>query len=318
MARARTVLARRACAAPLQLACASLVAFALPALSGEGTARAVLRARLGEVPPDPATLAAISSELGLDRPWPLRYLSWLGDLARGDLGLSYETRTPVADLVARATGVSLTLLLCALVGALAVGIPAGAWAAWRPGSWVDRLVGAAGWVAAALPEYLLGPLLVLVFAVWLPWLPATGWYGPASAVLPSAALALPAAAFIAQLVRAETVDACAQPFVRTARAKGMPGWRLLWWHAVRASLASTAAFGSVFFGGLLGGAVVVEVVFGIQGLGELLHGAVRAQDLPVLQAGMLVAVTAAMLLGLAGDLLRLLLDPAARGQERAA
>ncbi|MCX9190367.1 ABC transporter permease [Carbonactinospora thermoautotrophica] len=306
------ILIRRACVAPLVLVGVSLLAFALPALTGEDPARAVLRARLAEVPPDPATLAAISRELGLDRPWPLRYLSWLGDLARGQLGLSYETRTPVADLLVRATGVSLALMLTALLYALLAGVAAGAWAAARPGGWVDRFVGAASQAAVVVPEYVLGPLLVLVFAVWLRWLPATGWHTTANAVLPSVTLAIPAAAFIARLVRAEAVDTSTQPFVRTAWAKGLPARRVLWRHVIRASLASTTAFGSVFFGGLLGGSVLVEVVFGIQGLGGLLHDAVQAQDVPVLQAGLLVAVAVAMLLGLAGDLLQMLLDPIAR------
>lgn len=163
---------------------------------------------------------------------------------------------------------------------------------------------------------MLGTALVLAFAVTVPVLPATGWGDVDQAVLPVVTLAAFPAALAAQLVRAETVDALARPHVAVARSKGISDGRVLWRHGGRLALTSVTSLSGLFLGGLLGGSVVVEVLFAIPGLGRLLNDAVLGQDLPVVQAGLLAIVLIAAVAGILAELLALALDPVARSAVR--
>jgi len=167
-------------------------------------------------------------------------------------------------------------------------------------------------LGVAVPEFILAPVLVLVFAVALPVLPATGWGDPANVVLPALTLALFPTALAAQLTRAEMLDVLARPHVDLARAKGVSERRVLWGHGARLALTSVTSLSGVFFAGLLGGAVVVEVVFAVPGLGRLLYDAVLGQDLPVIQAGLLLVVAVAVVAGAVADTAQLAADPVAR------
>ncbi|MBW0104794.1 ABC transporter permease [Pseudonocardia sp. KRD291] len=306
------VLARRLLALPAVLFLASVLIFLLPRAAGVDTARAVLRSRLGEAEPDPDVLAAIRLEFGLDASLAEQYLLWLSHAVVGDLGNSFVTRTPVSGLLFPALGVSLVLTAAALVLAAVAGIPAGVWSARRPGGRLDRAVTATSVLGVATPEFVLGTVLVLVFAVVLPLLPATGWGSVAQAVLPVITLAAFPAALAAQLTRAETVDALARPHVVVARSKGIAERAVLWRHGGRLALTSVASLSGLFFGGLLGGAVVVEVVFAVPGLGGLLYDSVVGQDLPVVQSALLVIVAAAGVASIAAEGLQLALDPVSR------
>jgi ABC-type dipeptide/oligopeptide/nickel transport system permease component len=308
------LLGRRLLALPFVLVGAALLVFLLPRLAGVDTVRAVLRTRVAEAEPDPAVAARVAAELGLDRSWPEQFLRWLGHTLTGDLGLSFATRTPVAPQLAAALGVSATLSVLALLVAAVVGIPLGVRAARRPGGPVDRVVTAVSVVGVAVPEFVLAPLAVLLLAIAVPLLPATGWGSPAQAVLPVLTLATFPVALAAQLTRAETLDALARPHVALARAKGMSAERVLWRHGARLGLTGVTALSGMFFAGLLGGAVVVEVSFGIPGLGRLLYDAVLAQDLPMLQAGLLAVVAVAVVAGIGAELVALALDPVARSE----
>lgn len=296
---------------PVLLA-ASVLVFALPRLVGVDPARAVLRARSAEAVPDPATEARLRSSLGLDAPVVEQYLRWLGGVLRGDLGYGYVARTPVAGQIADAAMVSGLLAVLALALAAVVGIPAGAYAARRPGGLLDRFLGLGTVAGVAVPEFVLAPCLVLVFAVWAGALPALGWGDPAHLVLPVLTLAAYPGALAAQLVRAETAGVLARPHVLVARAKGLGEHRVLWRHGARLATTSVTALAGMFVAGLLGGSVVVEVVFGIPGLGRLLHRAVVAQDLPVVQAGTLLVVAVAVVAGVLVEVLATALDPVLR------
>lgn len=309
-------LGRRLLPLPLVLLGVSALVFLLPRATGVDTTRTVLRTRIAESVPDPATTARVTRELGLDGPLWQQYLLWLSSVLRGDLGLSFSTRTAVVPQLGAALGVSVLITAGALLLAGLVGIPAGVAAARRPGGPVDRGVTTLSVLGAAVPEFILAPLLVLVFAVALPLLPAAGWDGPAAAVLPVVTLALFPAALAAQLTRAETADVLGSLHIAAAQAKGLSGRRVLWVHAARRSLTSVTALSGVFFAGLLGGSVVVEVVFAVPGLGRLLYDAVLAQDLPVVQGGLLVLVTIAVLTTVGTELLQLAIDPLARRADR--
>ncbi|GAA1843781.1 ABC transporter permease [Pseudonocardia alni subsp. carboxydivorans] len=305
------LLRRLAVVGPVLLA-ASVLVFALPRLVGVDPARAVLRARSAEAVPDPATEARLRSSLGLDAPVTEQYLRWLGGVLRGDLGHGYVARTPVAGQIADAAAVSGLLAVLALALAAVVGIPAGAYAARRPGGLLDRFLGLGTVAGVAVPEFVLAPWLVLVFAVWAGALPALGWGDPAHLVLPVLTLAAYPGALAAQLVRAETAGVLARPHVLVARAKGLGAHRVLWRHGARLATTSVTALAGMFVAGLLGGSVVVEVVFGIPGLGRLLHRAVVAQDLPVVQAGTLLVVAVAVVAGVLVEVLATALDPVLR------
>ncbi|MFI5937368.1 ABC transporter permease [Actinoplanes sp. NPDC051494] len=305
-------LPRRLLAVPPVLLAASVLVFTLPRLTGIDTVRAVLRTRVAAEVPDPATEARVAAEFGLHGSAAGQYWHWLTAALRGDLGLSFVTRTPVAAAVGDALLVSGLLAVLALTLAAVAGGSAGVYAARRPGGPLDRALTAAGVVGVSVPEYVLAPVLMLVFAVWAGVLPAVGWGGPRHLVLPVLTLATYPAALAAQLVRAETVAVLARPYVRTARAKGLSPGRVLWRHAARNATTSVLSLSGMFVTGLLGGSVVVEVVFGIPGLGRLLYDAVLAQDLPMVQAATLSVVAVALLAGIAAELLQLALDPQTR------
>jgi peptide/nickel transport system permease protein len=301
------MIVRRLLSLPAVLLAASVLVFLLPRLAGVDTVRAVLRARVAEAEPDPVAAARAATELGLDRPLPEQFLRWLGHVLTGDLGLSYATRTPVAPQLASALGVSAVLTVLALALAAAIGIPAGVHAARRPGGLVDRVV-----TVTSVLGVILAPVLVLLLAVVVPLLPALGWGSPAQAVLPALTLAAFPAALAAQLTRAETADVLSRPHVVLARAKGLTDGVVLWRHGARLALTAVTSLSGLFFAGLLSGAVVVEVVFAVPGLGRLLYDAVIGQDLPMIQAGLLAVVLVAVLAALAAEVLQLALDPAAR------
>lgn len=305
---------RRLLAAPIVLLGAAVLIFLLPRMAGVDTVRAVLRTRVAEAEPDPEVAARVSAELGLDRSWLEQFLRWLGHALTGDLGLSFATRTPIAPQLGAALGVSATLSFLALLVAAVVGIPLGVRAARRPGGIMDRSVTSVSVLGAAVPEFVLAPVLVLLLAIAVPLFPATGWGTPAQAVLPVLTLAVFPVALAAQLARAETLDALARPHVAVALAKGIGGNQVLWRHGARLGLTGVTALSGMFFAGLLGGAVVVEVSFGIPGLGRLLYDAVLAQDLPMLQAGLLAVVAVAVLAGIGAEMLQLALDPVARSE----
>ncbi len=288
------------------------VVFALPALTGIDPGRAVLDARVVGASPDPETLARLNQELGTDRPVARRFVSFVADLARGDLGRSFVTRRPVVPETLRAARVSLSLMATAMGVATAVALVAGLVLAQRAGSFLDRAGQALARTMVAVPEYVIGPLLVLVFGAVLGVFPTSGWATTRHAVLPALTLAVFPMAVLTQVVRAEALDVAGEPFIRVARAAGLRPARILFDRIGRLSLVSAVALGSALSASMISGAVVVEVVFAVPGLGRLLRDAVVDSDLPMLQAGLVTVSGLAVLIGIAADAVHAVLDPRVR------
>ncbi|MEJ3749799.1 ABC transporter permease subunit [Actinomycetes bacterium KLBMP 9797] len=281
---------------------------ALPWLSGRDPARSILRARDGERDPDPVTLAAIREQLGLgDGPWAL-FGRWLAGLARGDLGRSWVSGRPVAPTVWSALGVSLTLMGAALAVAVVVAALL-VLRRLRRGGTAQR-PGAVGAALTSVPEFLLGTALLLIFAVGLRWAPPFGWSGPEHVVLPALALGIPAGGLLGRLADDAIPGAYREPWVRAWLAGGLPR-RTIAYGVLRRCLPALFPQVTVVVVGLTGGAVAVEALFAIPGLGRMALGAATAQDLPLVQGAVLaLAAVAAAAGGLAAIGQRLMLGPA--------
>ncbi|MFJ5303711.1 ABC transporter permease subunit [Streptomyces sp. NPDC088350] len=284
----------------------------LPWLSRTDPALTVLKARSAERDPDPEVLAAVRAQLGLDD-GPLRLLGrWLCGLPRGDAGRSWISGDAVVPGVLQALGASLLLMGAALVVAFVTAATVCARTLRRGGATGSRSGGTGSAVLAALPEFLTASVLATVVGVQLGWLPALGWYGPRWIVLPALALGLPAGAVLGRLLDDLLPGAFAEPWVRAAAARGLPE-RTIARKAVRRCLPGLLPNTGLFVVGLTGGAVAVEQIFDIPGLGRTTLQAALAQDLPVLQAGTLaLLLLAAVAAGLSRLATRLLTGPALR------
>lgn len=307
-----TFLIRRGMTLVVTLLIVSMLAFLIP-YAGEGDpARKILRARVNDPALDPAQVEALTKELGLDRPLYVQYLDWLREVLTGGFGFSFTSRTPVQELVVPALGVSVTLALAALLLALVFALPLGIWAATARGGKVDNAVTFMSQSAVSAPEYWVGPVMVLIFARYLGWLPSGGWTGPEYIVLPAVALALRPLGYFTQVTRAAMSDVLAAPYMTAARSRGLSFPRTLVRHGLRNSMLPVMTLFSFWFAGLLGGSVVIEVIFNIPGMGRLLYTAVLNNDVPVIQGGMLWILTLAVVINTVTDLLYGVLNPAIR------
>jgi peptide/nickel transport system permease protein len=270
----------------------------------------------------PERLAELRAELGLNRSWPVRYGVWLGGVLEGDLGRSVSLERPVLDLVLERLGPTALLAGSALLLGTLLGLAAGMLAALRHDQITDRLVTVGVLLGISIPSFWLGLLLILVFAVWLGWLPASGmtwaWSdatGFASAadiarhlVLPTLSLALVAGGVIGRLTRGAAIDVLASAPIRMARARGISERRVLGVHALKSVLARMVPVIGLQAGFVIGGAVYIETIFQWPGLGRLLVEAIAARDLLLVQGGVLVLAAAYVLVNLAADLAQHALD----------
>jgi ABC-type dipeptide/oligopeptide/nickel transport system permease component len=255
-------------------------------------------------------LAAVRHQMGLDASMPVRYLRFMeGVVTRGDLGKSLISGRGVAGLLAERFLLTVELALLATLGALALGLAAGLVAAARPGGHLDFAFMAITGLGISLPVYWVALLLMLIFALWLHWLPAVGAGRPAHLVLPAITLALPTAAAVARLVRASVLDVKHADYVRTATAKGLPAAALWRRHIVRNGLIPVVTMLGLQLGHLLGGTFIVETLFAWPGLGRLVVQAVFDRDFPVLVGGVLLIAVIYQCLNLAADLALAWLDP---------
>jgi len=268
----------------------------------------------------PEALAALRSQLGLDVPPVQRYGEWLLGVARGDLGESLQYQRPVARLIGDRLSLTLPLTLAAALLATLVAVPIGIAAALRRGSFWDPLLVLASQVGAAIPSFWLALLLILVFAVQLGWLPSTGFPGwdrdilgsLRALVLPTFALGLGQAAVMTRLTRAAMLDVLAMDFVRTARAKGLPPRQVILKHALRNALVTLVTVLGLSLTNVFIGAIVVEQVFALPGLGRLALGAIGNRDYPMIQGVVLLYASVIILLSLLVDLSYGWLDPRIR------
>lgn len=267
----------------------------------------------GERPLDPETRAALVQSYGLDRSLAEQMLLYVGRIARGDFGPSLVYRDfTVTELVAQGLPVSLALGGLALVTALLAGITIGLLAALRAGGRGDRALMLGMTLLTALPTFVTGPMLVLLFALLLGWLPVSGLDGPRHLILPVIALALPSTGAIAKLARAGLAEVLAQDHVRTAHARGLAPWRVLLVHALRPALVPVASYVGPAAAGLLTGSVVIETVFAVPGLGRYFVQGALNRDYPLVLAVVTLYAGLIILFNLIADLLYGWLDPRAR------
>jgi peptide/nickel transport system permease protein len=265
-------------------------------------------------------LARLRAQLGLDKPLLQRMLAWYGALLRGDLGQSILLRRGVTEAILERLPVTLGLTFLALVFAVVLGVLAGMVAAVRPNSWTDQGVMAVALIGLSLPDFWLGLVFIWGFAVQLGWLP-TGGYVPFTEdplgwlrvmAMPAGALALTQMGLLARMTRASMLDVLRQDYVRTARAKGLPGWVVVVRHAGANVMVPVITVAGVSVGILLGGAVVIEQVFSLPGVGRLIIGAIQRRDYPVIQGGLLLTAAIFVLVNLVVDLLYAAVDPRVR------
>jgi len=260
----------------------------------------------------PTDVAALRRDLGLDGPPAAQYVAFLSRVARGDLGVSITYRAPVATVIAGRYGATLELAGAAALFAAAFALPLGLLAASRPRSLADRLARLVSLLGACLPSFWLGPLLILVFSIELGWLPVSGRAGPESVVLPALTLGLGMAGILVRLTRTAMLAALREDWIRTARAKGTPEWRVFVLHALRNALPPVATVAGLQAGGLLAGAIITETIFAWPGLGRLVVQAIDARDYPLVQGCVLAIAFTYLLVNTATDLLHRALDPRLR------
>lgn len=279
----------------------------------------VARAMLGPLA-DQRAVDTFNAQYGLDRPLLTQYLDWIGRFVRGDMGVSYAFRTPVAPIIGDALGHSLKLGTVAFVLVIPLSIAAGVWAALHAGRAIDRVVSLVGLSATVLPEFVTGIVLILVFGVWLKWLPISADW-PAGAgpltqlyylLLPSLPLVLALFGYLARMVRAGVLGALGADYTRTAVLKGLPRQAVIWRHVLRNALLPTISVIATQLGTLIGGLVVIEILFRYQGIGSLIFKAAQQKDFPVLQAGVLTVGLIYAVAALVADVLSAWLNPRVR------
>lgn len=268
----------------------------------------------------PEQLEDLRTSMGLNRPLLEQLFIWLGNIARGDFGVSLVSGKPVAELVMDRFGPTLALSITTVILAVAVAIPLGVVAAWQQGKWIDRLVMAGSVVGFSVPVFIIGYVLILIFARKLGWFPVQG-YRPLSAgfgefairlVLPTVTLSFPYIALIARIVRTNVIEVMNEDYIRTARAKGLAERGVLMDHALGNAAVPIVTIVGVSITMLIGGVVVTESVFNIPGLGRLVLEAVLARDYTVIQTVILLFSTIYVFINLGVDLLYGLFDPRIR------
>jgi peptide/nickel transport system permease protein len=268
----------------------------------------------------PADVERIRQSLGLDRPFLIRFGTWLWDILHGDLGTSIFTNLPVSSLIAQRIEPTLSLMTVTLVLTIVVAVPLGVVAAWRAGSWVDRSIMAFAVFAFSLPVFVVGYVLAYVFALQFEWLPVQGytplaqglWPWLQNLILPAIALGSVYIALIARITRASMLEVLQQDYIRTARAKGLDQRSILFVHALKNAAVPIVTVIGIGVALLIGGAVVTESVFAIPGLGRLTIDAILRRDYPVIQGIVLLFSFLYVLVNLLVDVTYTLVDPRIR------
>lgn len=252
---------------------------------------------------------ALRQALGLDRPLGEQYLDYLRRLVRLDLGLSFQDHRPVAAILGERLPATLELTVAALALALSLALPLGVLAARHRGQPLDTGAMGLSLVGISIPNFWLGPMLILLFSLWLGWTPVSGREGPSSLILPALTLGTGMAAILARMVRGSILEVLGEDYVRTAHAKGLSESRVLWGHALRNAWLPILTLIGLQLGGLLGGAVITETVFAWPGVGSLLVEAIQSRDYPVVQACVLLVSLSYVLVNTLTDLVYSWVDP---------
>ncbi len=304
------------------------IAATLPVM---GVVAVVVFALLHLSPGDPAAVIAgdhatvaevekVRAQLGLDRPLPVQFVGWVADVVRGDLGVSIYNNQPVATMILQRAEPTLALALCTLIVALAGAIPLGVIAAWKAGTWIDRLIMGFAVLGFSFPVFVIGYGLIYLLSLQLELLPVQG-YSPLKAglvsflshmVMPSLALGWVLMALFARMTRTSMLEVLSQDYIRTAHAKGLTQTRVLALHALKNAAVPIVTTVGIGVALLIGGVVVTETVFAIPGIGRLTVDAILRRDYPVIQGVVLVFSAIYVLINLAVDLSYTLLDPRIR------
>lgn len=261
----------------------------------------------------PADQEALRHALGLDLPIATQYGRYLGGLLQLDLGRSFQDQRPVVAILGERLPATLQLAAAALSLALVLAVPIGLLAARRRGSLVDRAAMVFSLIGVSMPNFWLGPLLILVFSLWLGWTPVSGSEHPLGLVLPAVTLGTASAAILARMVRASVLEVLGEDYIRTARAKGLPELTLLYRHALRNAWLPVLTLVGLQLGGLLGGAVITETVFAWPGVGSLLVESIQARDFPLAQGCVLLISLVYVLVNALTDLAYARVDPRIAG-----
>ena len=263
-------------------------------------------------------LAALEAQYNLDQPLWQQYVSYLGDVLKGDLGPSFKyPGRSVNELIASGLPTTAELGLYAMLVAVFIGVLAGVTASMRPNTLQDYMPMSAAMIGICMPSFLLGPLLVLIFGIHLEWLPVSGWGQiPGDKILPAITLGTGYAAYIARLSRGGMLEVLSQDYIRTARAKGLPEFVIIGKHALRGGLVPVVAFLGPAFAGLLGGSFVVETIFQIPGLGRFYVQAAFNRDYTMILGSTVFFATLIILFNLLSDMLAIWLNPKLRQQVR--
>lgn len=266
------------------------------------------------VPPE--VIRALEAQYKLDQPVWQQYLSYLGDLAKGDFGPSFRyPGRSVNELIAGGLPITAELAFYAMLVALIIGVSAGVFAALKPNTPQDYLPMSAAMIGICMPSFLMGPLLVLIFGIWLEWLPVSGW-GDLSGdkILPAITLGSGYAAYLARLSRGGMLEVMSQDYIRTARAKGLPEWVVVLKHGLRGGLIPVVAFLGPAFAGLLSGSFVVETIFQIPGLGRFYVQAAFNRDYTMIMGTTVFFAALIILFNLLSDIIAVWIDPKLRHQ----
>ena len=299
-------IAKRLFSALLTLLLISVLTFSLAHLAGDpAIAVAGSEASAEDV-------ARIRAHYGFDRPIVEQYLVWCGRALIGDFGMSYHYQQSVSDMLAKRLPITLGLGLSGLIFALLLSLPLGILAALRPNSIIDRLALLVALVGQAMPTFWFALLMIVLFSLSLHWLPVSGNASWQHFVMPTIALGYFATPALVRLTRAGMMDALESDYIRTARAKGLGLGSILFKHALRNVLIPVVSVSAVQFGGMLGGSIVIEKIYAMQGIGWLGYDATVRSDLPVVQAITLIIACFYVLLTLLADLINAVLDPRIR------
>ncbi len=264
---------------------------------------------LGQVPPDPETVAAIRAELGLDKPLPVQYLQYVAGVFTGDLGTSVRTRRPVLDEIRDRYLNTLILASASLVIALVVGLSMGVLAAVYKDSWIDSITMFFALFGLSMPAFWFGLMMIQYFGVYLRWFPVMGSGSLRQLIMPALTLGLIASTVQARVARSSMLDVLTSDYVRTARAKGLNKLTVITRHALKNALIPTMTILGLQVGGLLGGAFIIESVFAWHGVGELAVQAISQRDFPLVQGVIVVVATTYVLVNVLIDISYRLLDP---------
>lgn len=279
-------------------------------------------AEIGGTEATPEDLQQIREQLGLDRPLPERAVAWYGNLLRGDLGHSYLLNRSVVDAVMERLPITLSLTGLSLILATIMGTLLGILAAVRHNTWFDQGTMVVALIGLSIPDFWFGLVLIILFGVTLGWLP-TGGFVPITEdvvgwvramTLPALTLAISLMGVIARMTRSSMLDVLDLDFIRTARAKGMRARSVIFKHALRNALVPIVTVIGLSAGALLSGAVVIETVFSLPGVGRLIIGAIQRRDFPVIQGGLLVTAAVFVFVNIVVDMLYGLIDPRVRDE----